>query len=97
VRQYWAVNVYDLDTAAFFREAPRLSVDSYDAKVQKNADGSIDVYFGPNAPAGKTSNWVYTAPGKPWFSMFRFYGPEKAVFDKTWVLGEIEQLDGNPR
>lgn len=97
VRQYWAVNVYDLDTAAFFREAPRLSVDSYDAKVQKNADGSVDVYFGPNAPAGKTSNWVYTAPGKPWFSMFRFYGPEKAVFDKTWVLGEIEQLDGNPR
>jgi hypothetical protein len=27
-------------------------------KLQKNKDGSFDLYFGPNAPKGKESNWV---------------------------------------
>ena len=35
---------------------------------------------GPKPPAGKESNWLYTAPGQPWFTYFRFYVPEKAVF-----------------
>jgi hypothetical protein len=92
-KQFWAVTVYDLETAGFIREAPRLSVDSYQ-NTHKNADGSVDIYFGPKAkvPAGKESNWVYTAPGKPWFTFFRFYGPEKAALDKTWIMGDIEEI-----
>ena len=31
-----------------------------------------------------------TVPGKGWFPIFRFYGPEKPLFDKTWVLPDIE-------
>jgi len=55
--------VYDLWEAAFIREAPRIEVNSYQ-NPQKNADGSVAGYFGPKAPVGKESNWVYTAPGK---------------------------------
>jgi hypothetical protein len=58
--------------------------------MRRNADGSVDVYFGPKAPAGLESNWVPTAPGKPWFTLFRFYGPDKALFEKTWKLNDIE-------
>src|SRR5262249_7457089 len=60
-KQYWAVTVYDLSTAAFIREAPRLAVDSYQ-NVQKNPDGSVDVFFSPTPPAGRESNWIYTSP-----------------------------------
>jgi hypothetical protein len=28
--------------------------------LQKNPDGSVDIYFGPEAPAGKESNWIPT-------------------------------------
>ena len=52
--------------------------------VQQNADGSFDVYFGPEAPKGKESNWVQTVPGMGWHMLFRLYGPEQAWFDKTW-------------
>lgn len=90
-RQFWAVTVYDLETAAFIREAPKLEVNSYQ-KLEKNADGSVDVFFGPKAPDGKTSNWVYTAPGKLWMSLFRFYGPEKPLYEKTWKLPDIERV-----
>jgi hypothetical protein len=88
-RQFWAVTVYDLKTAAFIREAPRVELNSYQ-QMQKNADGSVDVFFGPVAPVGQAANWIYTAPGKQWTSLFRFYGPEPAIFDRTWVLPDIE-------
>jgi hypothetical protein len=90
-KQFWAVTVYDLETAAFFHDAPRVELNFYQ-EMQKNADGSVDVFFGPSAPAGKEANWVYTAPGKQWVSLFRFYGPEKAVFEKTWVLGDLQEV-----
>jgi hypothetical protein len=57
-----------------------------------DADGSVDVYFGPQAPTGKENNWVQTIPGKGWNVIFRLYGPFDAWFDKTWRLGEIELM-----
>jgi hypothetical protein len=91
VRQYWAATVYDLETSAFLRDAPRLAIDSY-GDVETNEDGSIDVYFGPAAPPGRERNWIATVPGKGWFTFFRFYGPEPAVFDKSWGLTDIERI-----
>ena len=61
-------------------------------KLITNADGSIDLYFGPEAPAGKEANWVQTVPGKGWFTIFRLYDPLDAWFDKTWKPGEMEQV-----
>jgi hypothetical protein len=91
-KQFWAVTVYDLTTAAFIREATSIEVNSYQ-NLQKNSDGSVDVFFAAKAPSGKESNWIYTALSKPWVAAFRFYGPEKAVFDKTWVLPDIEEVN----
>jgi hypothetical protein len=92
-RQFWSVTVYDSATQALIRKSPRGSIDSYDSKAEKNADGSLEVYFGPKAPAGKETNWLYTTPGKPWWTFFRFYGPEKPVFDKSWSLPDIEKVN----
>jgi hypothetical protein len=39
------------------------AVTSQNEKVLINAYGSVDVYFGPQAPAGKENNWVQTIPG----------------------------------
>jgi len=59
-------------------------------KVIVNDDGSVDLYFGPKAPAGKESNWLQTVPDKGWFILLRLYSPTEAWFDKTWRPGEIE-------
>lgn len=58
-----------------------------------NEDGSVTLYFGPEAPSGKEQNWIETIPGKGWFTILRLYGPEKAWFEKTWQPGEIELLE----
>jgi hypothetical protein len=37
-------------------------------------------------------NWVPTSPNGKFEVLFRFYGPEKPLFDKTWVLPDIERI-----
>jgi hypothetical protein len=92
VSQFWAVTVYDTETSALFLNLTRPTLDSLDQGMRKNADGSVDIYFGPKAPAGQESNCIYTPAEKSWFSWFRFYGPEKPLFDKSWKMPDIEML-----
>lgn len=92
-RQYWAVTVYDLETACLVRGLSRPGLDSYDNAVRRNEDGSVDLFFGPRPPAGQESNWVPTEAGKPWFSLFRFYGPDKPLFEKSWALEDYELIE----
>ena len=50
----------------------------------------MDLYFGPKAPEGLESNWIPT--GEDYFLIFRLYGPDNAVFEKTWVLPDVEMV-----
>lgn len=92
VRQYWSAVLYDFATHALIRDMPRASRSSQSPGLITNADGSVDIYFAPKAPAGKESNWVPTDANGRFEALFRFYGPEKALFDKTWVLPDIEKI-----
>jgi hypothetical protein len=91
VRQYWSVTAYDRATHALIRDMPRASAASQSPELTKNPDGTVDLYFGPKAPAGKKSNWVPTDPSGQFEVMFRLYGPEKPLFDKTWKLPDLEK------
>ena len=93
VSEFWALTVYDSETAALFRDSTRLTVGSLDNGLRKNADGSVDIYIGPKVPPGQESNWLYTPPGKGWWPWFRFYGPQQALFGKTWKLPDIEKVN----
>ncbi len=63
VEQYWSATLYDRATHALIREVSRPSRSSQSPDLQKNADGSVDLYFGPKAPAGRDANWVPTRAG----------------------------------
>ena len=92
-KQFWALTLYDRETCGFIRGMPRAGIDSYDEKMQRNDDGSVDIYIGPDPPTGKEANWLQTASGHSWFPFFRFYGPEKPLFEKTWKLPDIEHVN----
>ena len=92
VEQYWSVTAYDRETHALIRNMPRASRSSQIPELQKNQDGSIEIYFGPNAPAGKETNWVPTDPKRSFELMFRLYAPKKEFFDKKWVLPDVEKV-----
>ncbi|WP_312010030.1 DUF1254 domain-containing protein [Bradyrhizobium australafricanum] len=92
VQLYWSATVYDRITHALIRDQKWPSRASTSPGLQTNADGSVDLFFGPKPPAGKESNWVPTQSGRGWEIMLRFYGPEKPLFDKTWRVPEIEKV-----
>lgn len=91
VKDFWSVIVYDNQTRSMLQtdqQAP--SVSSQDKDIKINADGAVDIFFGPKAPEGMENNWVQTIPGKGWFMILRLYGPLESWFDKTWQPGEIQ-------
>ncbi|WP_292404545.1 DUF1254 domain-containing protein [Mesorhizobium sp.] len=92
VAQFWSLTVYDNETRALIDTGSYPDRSSRNA-ITTNTDGSVDLYFGPQPPAGKPeSNWIKTLPGKGWFTYFRFYGPTQAYFDKTWQIPDIEPM-----
>jgi hypothetical protein len=90
-KTFWSVIVYDSQTRSLLQtDQPGAGVSSEQSTVKSNSDGSIDVYFGPNAPLGHAGNWIQTIPGKGWFTFFRLYGPLQPWFDQTWRLPDFE-------
>ena len=93
VAQFWSVTVYDNETRCFVDSGVSPDRSSRDT-IAANADGSVDLAFGPAAPAGvPESNWIKTLPGKGWFSYFRLYGPTQPYFDRSWVLSDFELIE----
>ena len=92
-KDFWSVVVYDPQTRSELQTSqPFPSKNNLKSPLVYNADGSVDLYYGPQAPAGKEQNWTQTVPGKGWFVLLRLYGPLEPWFDKTWQPGEFELL-----
>lgn len=89
--QYWSITLYDYNTHALIRDVPYASRSSLNPDLKRNANGTVDIYLGPQAPAGNASNWVPSKPGIRFEVIFRFYGAEKQLKEKSWVLNEIEK------
>lgn len=93
VRQYWSITVYNTTTHSFIRNTERMNRSSQSPGLLVNADGSVDLYFGPKAPAGKDANWIPTDPAGTFELMARFYGPDQSFFTKSWKLSNVERLE----
>jgi len=92
-KDFWSVTVYHPDTRSLLQNGQdKPSVSTYDEPVL-NEDGSIDIYFGQEAPEGSEKNWVKTIPGEGWFTYIRLYGPLDAYFDQTWKPDDIVKID----
>ena len=93
VNNFWAVTLYDTQTRSLLQTGQEFpTIGSQTEGMIKNADGSFDVYFAPEAPQGKEGNWLQTVPGKSWFTILRMYGPLEPWIEKTWRPGEIEAV-----
>jgi hypothetical protein len=93
VNQFWSVTLYDIETRCLIQNEQQIADRSSRMDLVENADGSVDLYFGPTAPDGMEKNWIPTVLGKAWFTYIRFYGPLEPLFDTTWCPGDIEQVD----
>ena len=90
---FWSITVYDIKNRLIIRnKIKRSDRSSRTEGLIKNSDGSVDMYFGPQAPAGKEINWIQTNKGESFFIYLRLYGPEKAYFDQSFPMNKIEKI-----
>jgi hypothetical protein len=95
-KDFWSIVLYDPQTRSELQTSqPFPSKNNKRDALLTNADGSVDLYFGPAAPAGKEKNWIQSVPGKGWFTYFRLYGPLEPWFANTWRPGEVELVKSN--
>ncbi|MBM4476105.1 DUF1214 domain-containing protein [Rhodococcus hoagii] len=89
---FWSLTVYDAQTRSQV-QAPlgRAALRSL-FEVPEDDSGSIDLRFGPNAPAGEENLWVETLPGRSWFAYLRIYGPQESAFDGRWRPGDFVRM-----
>jgi hypothetical protein len=67
-------------------------IDSNSPGLMADDNGTYTVWTGPKAPTDHFGNWVQTVPGKSFFAMFCLYGPLEPWVDKSWKIGDFEQV-----
>ena len=93
VANFWSVTVYDNEIRSMIRNEQKREALGSTNELKANDDGTIDFYFGPELPEGAPeSNWIQTNKGDGWFVLFRFYGPEKPYYDRSWKLNDFEKI-----
>ncbi len=92
-KDFWSFVVYDNQTRSMLQTDQQFPSVSSARGAEQNADGSFDVYFGPEPPANGSANWIQTIPGRGWNMLFRLYGPLEPWFDKTWRPGDPTPVD----
>jgi hypothetical protein len=90
---FWSVTVYDAATRSEIKTTQdKAALRSLFELKDLGGAKSVDLYFGPRAPAGREGRWIQTNPGQGWFTYFRIYGPEQAAFDGSWKPGDFEEV-----
>ncbi len=93
---FWSVTVYDpTNRSEIATNQGKAALRSLFELKDLPHEGSVDLYFGPEAPAGNEAQWIRTIPGKGWFTYFRIYGPQKPAFDGNWKPGDFVEV-GKP-
>jgi hypothetical protein len=89
---FWSITLYEAENASELANGqPFPSLGSRD-KLKQNDDGSTEIFFGPQAPEDKTTNWMATVPGKGYFAILRLYGPTEAAIEKSWKPGDFQRI-----
>lgn len=90
-KNFWSFMLYSGQTRSILETDQKSGgIDSKKDGLVANKDGSVTVWFGPQAPPGNEGNWAQTMPGKSFNLMFRLYGPLQPWFDKSWKPGDPE-------
>jgi hypothetical protein len=92
-RDHWSLTAYGKESKAYLaNDLDRVGLASCgEGQPRENDDGSIELFFGPDAPRGMASNWVPT--GVDFFLMLRLYEPQKTVLDRSFRMPDVERVN----
>jgi hypothetical protein len=90
VDAFWSVTAYDTDGYFIPNELKRQALGDRD-KLQRNADGSLDLYIQADSPGpDKEANWLPVAKA-PFTLLMRLYSPRSEILDGTWKPPTVDR------
>ena len=96
MKQFWSIVLYSENTRRPYDNGGAnlddVSLSSKMEKLQRNKDGSIDIYIGAKVPKGMESNFLKTVGKDGWFIYFRLYAPTEPFFDKSFKLPDFVRV-----
>jgi hypothetical protein len=91
VNAFWSVTIYDNDGYQVANSLNRFALSSW-MPMQKNPDGSLDLYFQHENPGkDKEANWL-PAPNGPFNVTMRLYAPKPSVLIGKWAPPAITKV-----
>ncbi len=94
MKQFWSITVYSQATRCLINNGTGRADRSSRHDIVKNADGSVDLYFGPGvAPEGMKDNFIKTNADEGFFVYLRLYAPTEPYFERSWRLPDIEKVN----
>lgn len=91
---FWAVTLYNITDGTMVETPQQMpSINSLNEAVAKNADGSIDLWFGPSRPAeAPDTNFIQTVNGRNFIATVRLYGTGVEFFDQSWKPDDVVRV-----
>ena len=89
---FWSVTVYDNDGFQVANALNRFALSSW-MPLEKNADGSVDLYFQAASPGkDREANWL-PAPSGPFNVTMRLYAPRPEALIGKWAPPAIQKVE----
>jgi hypothetical protein len=91
---FWSLTIYDAQTRSQVQtDQGKAALRSlFELRDAGSEDGAVELFVGPDAPAGGEDRWIKTSPDRGWFAYVRIYGPEAPAFDGSWKLADFTRV-----
>lgn len=87
---FWSLTMYNMDNFLVANPINRFAIGDRN-ELQKNPDGSIDIYIQKDDPGQmKGSNWL-PAPAAPFNLLLRIFWPQEAALDNCWIPPAVQK------
>jgi hypothetical protein len=95
-RAFWSLAMYEVtpEGRAYFIDNPlsRYAIGDRTPGLNRNADGSLEIFLQAGRPAGeRLSNWL-PAPAGPMRLVLRAYEPAEPLLDGSWRMPAVRKM-----
>lgn len=92
VEAFWSVTMYDRDFYLVPNEIDRYAIADYTPGLEKNEDGSLDIYIRHCPPKNHKSNWL-PAPDGEFNLVLRMYQPAAKILNGTYEVPGVKRVN----
>lgn len=92
---FWSISLYEFVPGGQYlvrNPINRYSIGDRTHGLQRNSDGSLDIWIQPTDPGpDKRANWLPSPPDNNFYLMARVYQPKPEVLDPSWIPEPVEE------